>query len=111
MRENKRGGALSKVQKLKKRLSQSFGKLGKKERGYSRESMPETWPCVLSIQMSNSESGNQMSAVEQRSRNSLQKDPIVFFPVPLANTSLINTSTHHVPHKAEIRRHDILSSV
>merc|ERR1719458_1019500 len=27
MRENKKGGALSKVQKLKKRLSQSFGKL------------------------------------------------------------------------------------
>lgn len=32
MRENKRGGALSKVQKLKKRLSQSFGKLGKNVR-------------------------------------------------------------------------------
>ena len=31
MRENKKGGALSKVQKLKKRLSQSFGKLGKKQ--------------------------------------------------------------------------------
>ena len=32
MRENKKGGALSKVQKLKRRLSQSFGKLGKKVR-------------------------------------------------------------------------------
>ncbi len=31
MREKQKGGALSKVQKLKKRLSQSFGKLGKWE--------------------------------------------------------------------------------
>ena len=51
MRENKRGGALSKVQKLKKRLSQSFGKLGKnsknkKERGCMQKlGMPET--CVV----------------------------------------------------------------
>ncbi len=33
MRDNKqKSGALSKVQKLKKRLSQSFGKLGKPKR-------------------------------------------------------------------------------
>ena len=30
MRDNKKSGPLSKVQKLKKRLSQSFGKLGKR---------------------------------------------------------------------------------
>ena len=55
MRENKRGGALSKVQRLKKRLSQSFGKLGKntknkKERGCIQKLCLK---LVLSIQMSN----------------------------------------------------------